>query len=71
MDRPIRIFLTARDTGDRLAERPPAFWQADPAGEELRLVNVYDDVAYQEILGFGGALTEAAAVIPSRASAGR
>ena len=34
----------------------------DPDGREDRLLNVYDDVKYQEILGFGGAFTEATAV---------
>lgn len=32
-----------------------------PESTEGNVVNIYDDVQYQEVLGFGGALTEAAA----------
>lgn len=34
----------------------------DPKGREDRLINIYDQVKYQEILGFGGAITEASAI---------
>lgn len=58
----LRSFLTARDTGERLSEQRPVPWCADESETEKNLVNLYDDVRYQEIVGFGGALTEAAAV---------
>lgn len=32
-----------------------------PDSTEANIVNIYDDVQYQEVLGFGGALTEASA----------
>lgn len=58
----IQIFLTARATGDRLAEKRPVRWSRDKAGTEYPLINVYEDVEYQEIIGFGGAITESSAV---------
>lgn len=62
MENNIRIFLSARDTGDRLAEKPPLSFQDDLQGIEYPVINVYEDVEYQKIIGFGGAFTEAAAV---------
>ncbi|XEC94235.1 hypothetical protein AB6A23_23425 [Paenibacillus tarimensis] len=40
----------------------------DANGRENQLINVYDDVQYQVIEGFGGALTEASAVTIARMS---
>ncbi|MDD5350954.1 MAG: glycoside hydrolase family 30 protein [Chthoniobacteraceae bacterium] len=56
----IRVFLTARDTSDRLAEKAPL---SIVPGKESGGVAVYADPAarFQEIEGFGGAFTEAAA----------
>lgn len=34
---------------------------ADENGEEMNLINVYPEIHYQQIIGFGGAITEAAA----------
>jgi glucosylceramidase len=61
MEDKIKVFLTARDTDDRLTEKQPLPFEDDPEGIELRVINVYDDVEYQEMIGFGGAFTEAAA----------
>lgn len=36
-----------------------------PNDTEMGIINVYDDVKYQEILGFGGAFTESAAYVYS------
>jgi O-glycosyl hydrolase len=58
----LRVLVTARDTGERLAERPAVVWGEDTKGIENSILNVYDDVEYQEIIGFGGAFTESAAV---------
>ena len=56
----IRCFLTARDTGDRLTERPAQVEQAiDPA---LPTVIVNTGRTFQQLEGFGGAFTESAAV---------
>lgn len=57
----IQVFLTASETGDRLAQKEPLYLEPDVREEEMNVVNVYDDVKYQEIIGFGGAFTEAAA----------
>ncbi len=62
MNPTMEVYLTARDTGDRLARKEAIRFQDDPSGTENHLVNVYDDVTYQEVTGFGGAFTEAAAV---------
>ena len=60
MTRPIRWFLTARDSDARLTEQVPLA----PAAGEPGPASVRVDTAqgFQEILGFGGAFTEAAAV---------
>lgn len=39
-----------------------------PADTEWGIVNVFDDVIYQEVLGFGGAFTESSAYLYSRLS---
>lgn len=56
----IRIFQTARNTRDRLTEKRMKFFSSD-TGTERNIINVYDDVSYQRIIGFGGAFTESAA----------
>jgi len=57
-----RVWLTARDTGDRLAEKPPAAFQPlEQPDEHVPAVMVDPTKAYQTIEGFGGALTDAAA----------
>ena len=56
----IRCFLTARDTGDRLTERPALAPQAIEPG--LPTVTVNTRRRFQQIEGFGGAFTEASAV---------
>lgn len=58
----IRVWQTARDTSDRLTETAPLTWTPDVDGRENQLINLYEDLEYQMIEGFGGALTEAAAV---------
>lgn len=59
--RPIKVFQTAYATGDRLTRKDDAYFQADPEERENELVNIYEELTYQEIEGFGGAFTEAAA----------
>lgn len=68
MNRTIRLIQTAKETSDRLTEKQALTFQPDPNGVENELINVYDDVEYQEILGFGGALTEASAVTINKLS---
>lgn len=59
--RSIKVFQTAYATGDRLTRKDDAFFQADPEERENELVNIYEELTYQEIEGFGAAFTEAAA----------
>ncbi len=40
----------------------------DVQGIENKIINVYDDIEFQSILGFGGAITEASAVTASKLS---
>jgi len=56
----IRCFLTAHDTGARLAEQPALSPQAGESG--LPTVTVNTGRTFQQIEGFGGAFTEASAV---------
>ena len=58
----IQVFQTAKDTNDLLSPKDPLFFAPDTKEVEERVINVYDDVEYQEIIGFGGAFTESAAV---------
>ncbi|MFC3748604.1 glycoside hydrolase family 30 beta sandwich domain-containing protein [Paenibacillus sp. GCM10012306] len=58
----IRVIQTAKDTADRLTEKQALTFTPDTEGKENTLINIYDDLEYQEIEGFGGALTEASAV---------
>ncbi|WP_438445991.1 glycoside hydrolase family 30 protein [Gorillibacterium sp. sgz5001074] len=71
--RKIRVYQTARDNGDRLTEKAPVAFVSDPSSweQESSLINVYEDVEYQEIEGFGGAFTEAAAVTLAKMSRDR
>ncbi len=62
MSQPIEMYLSARDSSDRLSRRSPLAFRPDASGIENKVVNVYDEVSFQEIIGFGGAFTESAAV---------
>ena len=55
---PLRWWLTARDGGARLSEQPPLAASAPPG---LPRVWIDGSRRFQEVLGFGGAFTEAAA----------
>ena len=59
----LSLHLTARDGNMRLAAQPAvALIPISPELENLPFITVDDRVTYQEIEGFGGAFTEAAAV---------
>ncbi|MCL1888654.1 MAG: glucosylceramidase, partial [Kiritimatiellaeota bacterium] len=57
-----QFILSQKDSPNLLAKQPALAFKPDAAGEENQLVNVYDDVMDQTLDGFGGAVTEAAAV---------
>ncbi|RUS42863.1 glycoside hydrolase family 30 beta sandwich domain-containing protein [Cohnella sp. AR92] len=65
--RKIRIIQTSQ-AGDRLTELAPTAFRPDANEVENQLINVYDDISYQEIIGFGGAITEASAITASMLS---
>ncbi len=67
----VRVIQTARYTGDRLTEQAPVVWTPDADEAENKLFNLYPDVQYQEIEGFGGAFTEAGAVTLAKLSPSR
>jgi glucosylceramidase len=65
MERKLRVVLTAKDTSDRLADKGLFVFEKNSENADIKLdVNK----RYQTILGFGGALTEAAAYTLSRVS---
>ncbi|RKP48883.1 glucosylceramidase [Cohnella endophytica] len=66
--RTIRVIQTEQHSGDRLTEKAPLTLQPDSKGVENQLLNVYDDLEYQRIIGFGGAITEASAVTAAKLS---
>jgi O-glycosyl hydrolase len=56
------IWVTAKATGDRLASKEPAAFEPLPQPDEHFPTVIVDPAkAFQEIVGFGGALTDAAA----------
>jgi len=58
----LRVFVTARDTGDRLAEKAPVrFEPLEQPDEHAPAVMIDAAKAFQTIEGFGGALTDASA----------
>lgn len=67
-DNRIRVIQTAKDTNDRLTEQTPLTFAPDSEEREMQLINIYEDIEYQEIEGFGGALTEASAVTIAKMS---
>lgn len=56
----VRILVTARDTGERMAERPSQPWQTG-LDADVATVEIKQDQPGQTIIGFGGAFTEAGA----------
>lgn len=71
MGKNVRVIETHMKSGRFLAETQGLCFHEDkpgPDGQEDRIINVYDEVQYQEILGFGGAFTEATALNLSRIS---
>ncbi|UQZ34536.1 glucosylceramidase [Paenibacillus sp. PK3_47] len=66
----VTTVVTARDTGERLSAREGIVFQRCEAGRKAD-VQLDPEQAYQTIIGFGGAFTEAAAYTLSRMSAGQ
>lgn len=67
-----RIYLTAKDSSDRLAEKSPLTFQPLSQPEESsKTVMVYPAATFQTIEGIGGALTDAAAETFFKLPAGR
>lgn len=60
-NRPLRIVVTAKDTGERLTVRKPVPLSPDQPGPAAPAVILDDSRTYQTIVGFGGSFTEAAA----------
>ena len=61
----IRVIETDVSAGKLLRESAPLKFKPDhdvPDGIELEVVNVYDEVSYQTVLGIGAAFTDSAAV---------
>ncbi len=60
----VRVIETDIAGGAFMKEQPALKFRQDsdvPDGVELEVINVYDEVKYQKILGFGGAFTDASA----------
>ncbi|MHB8062268.1 MAG: glycoside hydrolase family 30 protein [Ruminiclostridium sp.] len=56
----IQVIQTVKDSNDRLTRKRDYFFVDDVEAREKNFINIYADVAYQEINGFGAAITEAA-----------
>lgn len=69
MGKKIRVIETHLASGTKLQEMEAVSFRKDkegPEGQEINILNIYDEVQYQEILGFGGAFTEATTLNLSR-----
>jgi len=64
-DSTIRWVLTARDSGERMAEKPPLSF-GPLAWASRNVIEVNEQESFQVIEGFGGAFTEAAAYALSK-----
>jgi len=64
--RTIRVIQTEQNSQDRLTEKASLIFRPDEHGTEMPFINIYEDLTYQEIIGFGGAITEAAAVTAAK-----
>ena len=65
MEQTIKVYLTQMGNNKKLQEQEGLRFEADKPGNdgnEGNVLNVYDQVEYQEIMGFGGAFTQASAV---------
>lgn len=65
MKRKIKVIMTDYSDHSLMKEKEPLFFHKDKEGyraAEANLFNIYDQVRYQEIIGFGGAITQAGAV---------
>lgn len=65
MKRKIRVIITDYNNHELLKEKDSLVFHEDQKGykgKENCLFNIYDQVRYQEIIGFGGAMTQASAV---------
>lgn len=63
--RTVRVIETHLASGTKLQEMPAVCFYRDKEGSDARedrILNIYDDVQYQEVLGFGGAFTESSAL---------
>jgi glucosylceramidase len=59
--RKMEVFLTAEGTGDRITKKKPVTFDPSNTEVENQVINIHEKIRYQEILGFGGAFTEAGA----------
>lgn len=60
-NRQIAVYKTNVRAGQLLDMEKPMTFRTGKETHEEAVINLYDDVQYQEILGFGGAFTESAA----------
>ena len=61
----INYVQTSRDTKDRLTPQPPLNWTTENFFS-FDTINILSNDKYQQIIGFGGALTEASAYVFSQ-----
>ena len=64
------IYSTLFESGAARRVKRTANLQPDPDGRELEVVNLYPEVKYQSVDGFGGAITAAVGDTLSRMPAG-
>ena len=65
MKRRIKVIETHLASDNKLKEQPELLFAKElpePDNQEAQILNIYDEVQYQEILGFGGAFTESTAL---------
>lgn len=70
MDKGIKVINTSMNTAERLTKKNDLSFTKDE-GEESNVINIYDDVVYQRIEGFGGAFTQASSYTLDKMSLGK
>jgi glucosylceramidase len=57
MNKQARVIVTQKDSAYKLTEISPLAFKSDPELEN-KAINIYPEIKFQEIIGFGGAITE-------------
>lgn len=58
----VDVYVTSQGKNEKISKKRTIFFDSTDMDSENQLINIHENIEYQEIIGFGGAFTEAAAV---------